>query len=87
VEKHIRIGSLHQWAKDKFCNKESASSAGSNIQSQPRPQSQTTLTRCVTESAKKNYICLFNTALSLGMAEKSFADFPFTINLEKRNGK
>lgn len=80
VEKHIRSGSLHQWAKDKFSKMES------DTQSQPKPLNQTTLTRCVTESVKKNYTRLFNTAFSLVMAEKSFADFPFAIKMQKRNG-
>ena len=81
VEKHIRSGSLQQWAKDKFCHKDS-----SGAQSQDKPQSQTTLTQCVTESAKGNYTCLFNTVFSLDMAEKPFADFPFAIKMQKRNG-
>lgn len=86
VEKHIRSGSLHQWAKDKFSKKESASSVEGETQGRPKPQSQTTLTRCVTESVKKNYTRLFNTAFSLVMAEKPFADFPFAIKMQKRNG-
>ena len=86
MEKHIRSGSLHQWAKDQFSKKESASSNESDTQSQPKQQSQTTLTRCVTESVKKNYTRLFNTAFSLVMAEKPFADFPFAIKMQKRNG-
>ena len=72
VEKHIRSGSLQQWAKDKFCHKDS-----SGAQSQAKPKSQTTLTQCLTESAKRNYTRLFNTVFSLVMAEKPFADFPF----------
>ena len=81
VEKHIRSGSLQHWAKDKFCHKDS-SGAGS----QDKPQSQTTLTQCVTESAKRNYTRLFNTVFSLVMAVKPFADFPFAIKMQKRNG-
>lgn len=79
VEKHIRSGSLHQWTKDKFSRKES------DTQSQPKPLSQTTLTQCVAESVKRNFTCLFNTAFLLVMAEKSFADFPFVIKMQKRN--
>ena len=73
----MRSGSLHQWAKDKFSKK-----ASSNKND---PQSQTTLT-CVTESVKKNYTHLFNTAFSLVMAEKPLADFPFAIKMQKING-
>ena len=79
VEKHIRSGSLQQWTKDKFCHKDS-----SGAQSQAKPKSQTTLTQCVTESAKRNYTRLFNTVFSLVMAEKPFADFPFAIKMQKR---
>ena len=79
VEKHIRSGSLQQWAKDKFCHKDS-----SGAQSQAKPKSQTTLTQCATESAKRNYTRLFNTVFSLVMAEKPLADFPFAIKMPKR---
>ena len=84
MEKHIRSGSLHQRAKDlkdKFSHKDS-----SGTQSQAKPQSQTTLTRSVSESAKKNYTRLFNTTFSLVMAEQPFGDFPFAIKMQKRNG-
>ena len=70
-----------QRLKDKFSHKDS-----SGTQSQAKPQSQTTLTRCVSESAKKNYTRLFNTTFSLVMAEQPFGDFPFAIKMQKRNG-
>ena len=70
VEKHNRSGSLHQWAKDKFFNKDS-----SGTQSQAKPQSPNTLTRnrCVSEPAKKKYSRLFNSTFLPVRAEKPFA--------------
>ena len=83
MEKHIKSGSLHQWAKEKFCRPEQSNEIDRN-QSTVRKQS--TLERCVAGSVRKNYTQLFNTALSLVLGEKPLSDFPFAITLQKRNG-
>ena len=77
-EKHIKSGSLHDWAKRK-----DASVPETKRDAVPK---QGPLTQFVTDAAEKNYTKLFNTAFSLVMAEKPFSDFPCLIAMQKRNG-
>lgn len=82
VEKHIRRGSLHHWAKKKFMEQSQEAAA----HNQSTSGKQTTLTKCIAVSVRKNYTLLFNTALSLVLGEKPLSDFPFAIKMQKRNG-
>ena len=83
---HVRSGSLYEWAKKKFCNKDIEDCSSEASCSSAAGTSQGPLHRLITEAVEKNYIRLFNTALALAMPEKPFTDFPFTIEMQKRNG-
>lgn len=89
MEKHVRSGSLHQWAKEKFSKKvPSAQSEHLPLpkQSASNDFSTNPITKMMNVAAEKNYTYLFNTALSLVLAEKPFTDFSFAIQMQKRNG-
>lgn len=87
MRKHVRSGSLHQWAKEKFSKKiPSAQSEHLPKQSASNDFSTNPITKMMNVAAEKNYAYLFNTALSLVLAEKPFTDFSFAIQMQKRNG-
>lgn len=80
VEKHIKSGSLHDWAKRIFCSDVNSDNSSVSTDNIPSVQS------CFKNISQSNYIHLFNTALSLVMAEKPFADYPYLINMQRKNG-
>ena len=83
VDKHVKSGGLHDWAKQKFQG---------NVTEQPKnvpvvEKNQRTLQDTIQAPSNiANYRRLFVTALHIAMKEKPISDFEDLIELQQNNG-
>ena len=83
VDKHVKSGGLHAWAKKKFQG---------NITEQPKnvpvvEKNQRTFQDTIQAPSKvENYRTLFVTALHIAMKEKPTSDFEDLIELQQKKG-
>ena len=85
-DKHVKSGSLHDWAKKNFVTiNKSNNSAEPHVQLSVDP-SQTTIFSSIGKAAQENYTNLIRTALHIALKEKPYSDFSGLIDLQRSNG-
>lgn len=85
IERHVKSGSLHDWAKKLQKSSELSSELKANVPT-PCEKNQPTINTVIEKNVKEHYIHAFNTALYLAKEEKPYSDFPELISLQRQNG-
>lgn len=92
VQRHVRSGSLHDWAKQNLCTNQDTATAGtsSNEASDNEARKPGSVNISINQMFHKNlqtqYTSHFNTALSIVMKERPMSDYSELIDLQKKNG-